>query len=452
VVNSQKLERELRETLEELEYPNNTLEFDLQPGKYFEWSVKSGHVRVLQCVVNGLDLKLAYDNYGDHLLVRNLRLTLGGKINEEISDTIETSPTRDLFYLYHNGISIICEKMKLTKPKSGPPHLTLKNASIVNGGQSTVTLAMLDKSLVKQVYLPCKITETMSSEIAKGIAVSNNTQNPMDVFGWIANNPEIVFLQNYAAIMIDPPVFLQRRKGSEKWSHVVLANGMPAPSSMRKTSYKDSAQAFLAFMGNPTKAYSSPKAYITPPNPCYDEIVAYHDPRIIVLAALLANYESELHHFGDSFTKYWKMWVIAAFGHLFNYHYDPKTRAIALDRLLSDEGQDVFQNVLRKPLKDLFERIFTKYYAGLSYTEDYLMQGFFKGQEDVFSVDSVKKITMGDIQPYIGTPTVTGPFSRLKAEQQIRFATYDVNFAIFAAAMDKEIKATKKILQALSDY
>ena len=450
VVDSETMETEFYETLGELERPSNKVEFDLQRGKFFEWEVPSGHVRVLQCAVNGQDLKLAYDQYGDGLLVRNLRLSLGGRINEDISDTVTESPTRDLFYLYHNGISIICQKMTLTGASGEHPHITLKNASIVNGGQSTVTLARLDKTLVKQVFLPCKITETLSAEISKGIAVSNNTQNPMDAFGWIANDPEIVFLQNFAATMIDPPVFLQRRKGSEKWNHVPFASGLPAPPGLRKTSYKDAAQGFLAFMGNPTKAYSSPKAYITPPNACYLQIVGYHDPRLIILAGLLTNYERELHHFGDSFTKYWKTWVIAAMGHLYNYHYDPPAKVAFVEHLLSNDGQEEYQRALRPTLKSLFENIFKKYYTGLNFTEDYLMQGFFKGQEEVFSVDSVKGIKMDDIKSYVsGTDT---SFGKLKAAQQINFGTYDVNFAVFAAAMDKELKNRKNILKALSSF
>jgi hypothetical protein len=448
LVNVETLTGEFKSALSELEVPANSIKFDLMPKSYFEFKPPDDAVRILQCVIRGDDLKAAYDTVGDKLLIKNLRLAVGGRINSEIVDTADDSNERGLFYLYHNGISIVCDQYKLTEQDPEHPQITLANASIVNGGQSTVSLCTAEKNALKHVFLPCKITENHDRDLTKKIAKYNNTQNPMDVYGWIANDPEIVFLQNFAATMINPPVFLQRRKGAEKWTHVRLGSDKPAPPKIRRTSYVDAAQSFFAFTGHPSRAYSSPKPYITPPNPCYYEIVNYPDPRVVIVSALLANYEDAM-DVEEPFTKYWDMWMIAAYGHLFNYKFDKEEKEKAIENLLSSFGPSVYSKSLRDPLRKLFISIFKKYYSpGLKYKQDYLMQGFFKGQADVFPIDSVKGITVSDVKAYVGVDS--GKFSDMRDHQKVQYSTYDVPFAIFAAAIDMELAADKKILSKLA--
>ncbi len=453
VIGPTMLDIELYCAFAEVEPVKNTIEFRLDDKKYFEWTIRTDpnqKVNVLQCMVSGLDLAQAYRIHKDKLLMRNLRFLLGGKINERIYETAEKPEESSKFYLYHNGISVTCDKYEFVNREEGVA-VKLTNAQIVNGGQSTATLSKIPDAILDTIRLPCKISQTTDTGLEQSIAESNNTQNSIKPLDLIANSDSLVFLQNFAAGMITPPIFLKRKSGKEDWKNVKMGEGLKKPPSLRTIHYKDAAQGFFAFSGHPVKAYGAPTPYITPnSNGIYLSMVRYPDPKLMIAAGLLTKYENEVDTVVPKFTKYWSTWAVAAFGHIYNYEMtNNKTKKQALSKILSEKGPETWKHPIRGELIKLFEEIFPKYYPKLQFGEDYLMQGFFKGQQEVFDIDKVRGIAPTDILSYIGVGKSDLKLSELKNAQKISFTRYDVDFAVFAAAMHKELAADSSILNRI---
>ena len=191
---------------------NNTMVIAINKSSYFEATftipaveeIAAQQLRMIQCSLCAVDLKVAYDRWSRNLLIRNLRYGLGGKINQGMKETAE-SELRSAFYAFHNGISIVCESLQLVNPRSKKLDLhslleqypgleleeaqqiisdiqtddskvfvVIRNFQIVNGAQSTETLATVPNNKLNDVYVPCKITETTSPQIASKIAVYMN--------------------------------------------------------------------------------------------------------------------------------------------------------------------------------------------------------------------------------------------------------------------------------------
>ena len=424
--------------LSEIEPVRNEVTLSIPDEKFFELeTTDQGQIKTLQCQIRARDLVDSYLRYQDKLLSRNLRLLLTGKINRQILETAQDPEHRPLFYLLHNGISIVCDDYEWKADQGKGRILVLTNAQIVNGGQSTATVSKVDPIIIGDMSFPCKITAPSNTDIARAIAIANNTQNAIKPLDLISNDEELVFMQNYAASMIDPPIFFKRKSGREKWEDVRFSRQRPKPSKVRTFHYKAAAQALLAFVGHPAKAYSSPTPYITPPGAFYRRIVTYPDPSLIMAAGLLSNYEKR-ESSDPEFCAYWKLWAIAAVGHIYSYIIDEHQKKEVLKGILSERGQEIWKHPMRTELKVAFEEVFKKYYPGLQYKETYLMQGFFKGQEEVFGLNRVVGIQPKDVQPFV---RVSGSsLQDIKRAEKSGFDRYETEFAVFAVALKKEIE------------
>jgi len=213
VVSSASMGQEYADVLSEQEAVFNEGVFSLMGGDYLRLAAKFPKtetsdevtIDVLQCSIRGIDLKRAYEAFEESIFSRNLRLGLGGSINKELGETAK-SDRRSAFYVLHNGISVVCSDFKILRldrkpetdietsdlslvPQEDQPYITgcskdgiqtfvyLKNFQIVNGAQTTITLADLPEEPLKQIVIPCKVSKTPEIGIASEIAVCNNTQN-----------------------------------------------------------------------------------------------------------------------------------------------------------------------------------------------------------------------------------------------------------------------------------
>jgi len=72
----------------------------------------------------------------------NIRRFLGkrGGVNRDIKETSTNEETSHLFWFLNNGVTIVCDKVDpVTDPDN--PHLKIKNMQIVNGCQTSTSLA-----------------------------------------------------------------------------------------------------------------------------------------------------------------------------------------------------------------------------------------------------------------------------------------------------------------------
>jgi hypothetical protein len=94
------------------------------------------------CVLPGDALARMYEEYGSRLLEGNVRSFLGKnvKVNKAIRGTILRNP--EMFFAFNNGIAATATSVETHDTSGGPRLLSATDLQIVNGGQTTASLAL----------------------------------------------------------------------------------------------------------------------------------------------------------------------------------------------------------------------------------------------------------------------------------------------------------------------
>jgi len=171
------------------------LEIDFSSGvPCLNASVHADDYRAYLCVLPADVLADAYDKYGSRLLEGNVRAFLSNKVkvNKNIRQTILTSPK--MFFAYNNGIACTASSAEIEKAGG---QLLLKKATglqIVNGGQSTASLAAarrVDKADLTGIFIQMKLSivppET-SIDIVPAISRCANSQNKVSDADFFSNH------------------------------------------------------------------------------------------------------------------------------------------------------------------------------------------------------------------------------------------------------------------------
>lgn len=164
-----------------------------------------GEYAAFVTVVPGTLIYELYDRHGPALLERNVRsfLQAKGKVNRGIRDTLKQTPGR--FMAYNNGISMTAETVETTSQLGGQPAITrIKGLQIVNGGQTTASIhrAGREKVDLSKVFVQAKLTvvgESLIDELAPKIAEFANTQNPIQMADFSANDPFHIEVERLSA-------------------------------------------------------------------------------------------------------------------------------------------------------------------------------------------------------------------------------------------------------------
>ena len=108
------------------------------------------------------------------LFDKNVRYWLGNtRINREIAKTLSSVGEHDRFFLYNNGITIICENATESDSK-----LNVENYSVVNGCQTVLTLYNNQDALADNIRVLIKVIKTGKDvELGRRITRFNNNQN-----------------------------------------------------------------------------------------------------------------------------------------------------------------------------------------------------------------------------------------------------------------------------------
>ena len=167
-------------------------------------------------VVPGRVLNDLYLEYGSKLLEGNVRsfLSVRGKVNKRIQATIKNYP--EMFFAYNNGIAATATEIDTIMTAEGPVITRIKDLQIVNGGQTTASIAnavltakkteMVDLS---SLYVPMKISvlehETAERIIPK-ISEYSNSQNKVDASDFFSNHPFHIRMEGYSRKTAIPSV------------------------------------------------------------------------------------------------------------------------------------------------------------------------------------------------------------------------------------------------------
>lgn len=179
--------------------------------------------------IPGEALRFIYEKYGARLLEANVRsfLSVTGKVNRGIRDTLKTAPER--FMAYNNGIVLTADDLRLGQAADGSPGiLWMRGMQIVNGGQTTASLYFTrkkDSSIdLGPVRVPAKIIVLRSNDrgmeetLISDISRYANSQNAVKVSDLSANKPFHVQLEKLSATTYCPDGvgrwFYERAAGS----------------------------------------------------------------------------------------------------------------------------------------------------------------------------------------------------------------------------------------------
>lgn len=154
-----------------------------------------GEYEAYLSVIPGSVLVDIYDRFGSRLLEGNVRsfLSTRGKVNKNIRVSILKEP--EMFFAYNNGISATATGVTVERSRSGCRLLHATYLQIVNGGQTTASLAQArrkDKADISEIFVPMKlsvVTPEAAERVVPQISYCANSQNKVSDADFFSNHP-----------------------------------------------------------------------------------------------------------------------------------------------------------------------------------------------------------------------------------------------------------------------
>jgi hypothetical protein len=162
-------------------------------------------------VIPGKLLADLYAEYGSQLLESNVRtfLSARGKVNRGIQGTLANQP--DMFLAYNNGLTTTATGVVLMEGSGGTRIRSLQNWQIVNGGQTTASLAHFMRGAgtreVDDVHVAMKLVTVepeTASEMVASISRFANSQNAVSEADLFSNSPFHVRLEQISRRTMAP--------------------------------------------------------------------------------------------------------------------------------------------------------------------------------------------------------------------------------------------------------
>lgn len=159
-------------------------------------------------VMPGKILNDLYLEYGSKLLEGNVRSFLSNKrkVNKSIQNTIKNYP--EMFFAYNNGIAATATEVETELIDTGLSIVKIKDLQIVNGGQTTASIANTlltarkdERIDISNIYVPMKVSvleHSMSEKIIPKIAEYSNSQNPVDASDFFSNHPFHIRIEGFS--------------------------------------------------------------------------------------------------------------------------------------------------------------------------------------------------------------------------------------------------------------
>jgi hypothetical protein len=218
-----------------------TDEFEIPVSSYFteageDWDAVS-------TVVNGNWLAEQFKKYGTDLFSANIRGYLGSRdvdanINNGIKRTANDEPSR--FFVYNNGITALLLDFSISEGV-----MKFRGLSIVNGAQTTGSLANAAEALSESLRVPIRFVRARNEEVIEKIVKYNNSQNKIEAADYRSGDQIQQRLREEFASIPDAEYEGGRRGGV---SDAIKRSKNTIPSYTI-------AQALAAFHGEPAVAY-----------------------------------------------------------------------------------------------------------------------------------------------------------------------------------------------------
>lgn len=149
------------------------------------------------------------------LFRRNVRQSLGltNKVNKGLKQTLN-SDNPQYFFLYHNGITALCEELELDAEKA---ELHLKGLSVVNGCQSLNTILSCSERIrnSEEARVLFRFYEIPQRDLADKISVYTNSQSAVKPRDLRSNDKRVLALKRSYETMY-PDGYLVVKRGEER--------------------------------------------------------------------------------------------------------------------------------------------------------------------------------------------------------------------------------------------
>ncbi|WP_461520435.1 AIPR family protein [Porticoccus sp.] len=200
-----------------------------------------GDTKSFVCTVTGEALAVAGSSEPrDAIFDMNVRPYYGstGKVNREIWETCTDEESKRFWFL-NNGVTLVCDSFDFNSDPDAPI-VRIKNAQIVNGCQTTVTVreAYEKKSLRPETRVLLRIYATDNPSLVEKITLSTNNQNKITDRDLRANDP---VQRDIEQLMHDKYGYFYERKNKQY-------RALKGPNKKKIVHSPKAAQAYLAIV------------------------------------------------------------------------------------------------------------------------------------------------------------------------------------------------------------
>jgi hypothetical protein len=182
-----------------------------------------GNVRARLFLADALQLTHLSGILDGSLFARNVRYSLGHntKINKSLIANIRDKAEHKNFPLYHNGITIVCEKLL----QDDGSKLGIKNYVVVNGAQSLSSLYRTKAKITKDLKILVRVVEVNKDEVLEEkITTNSNNQNAIKARDQRSNSKTQLRLKKEVESIKEPHYQYEIKRGEARADNPVIVN------------------------------------------------------------------------------------------------------------------------------------------------------------------------------------------------------------------------------------
>lgn len=275
--------------------------FDVFGYDYVKYNV-SNTAKVVIAPVSAVDLVQMEGIENQQLFDLNLRKDLEKtKVNKDIEKSIDNASEHGNFLLYHNGITIICDRLDTSEQDK----VKIQGYSVVNGCQTVSSLYRNRAKVTQDLRILTRFIQVNAnqSDLISRITYNSNNQNGIKARDFRSNTQTQVRLQQEIN-QYYPDYFYEIKRGDEPEQRIVIENTL-------------AGQILLAFdLKRPWNVQRSSKIF----DDLHQEIFARPEVsggRIVVLFDLYKEIEKDLPRIepslfgGYQITKFFLLYLIS---------------------------------------------------------------------------------------------------------------------------------------------
>lgn len=180
-----------------------------------------GDARVLIAPLKAGELLTLDGISSNELFAWNVRGSLGRtKVNKDIGRSIDNVDEHKNFLLFHNGLTLLCEKVERDEDK-----IQISGYSVVNGCQSLTSLFDHRDKVTEELRLLARLIELPpGNEMAEKITHHSNNQNPINARDLQSNSTIQRRLQNEFVQVFGQEIVYRIKRGEADGPGVTIDN------------------------------------------------------------------------------------------------------------------------------------------------------------------------------------------------------------------------------------